>query len=213
MGISFAKIALVLIASGGFFAAGIFWFLAPVAFKTSSELGLKFSGTSEPRKTWTFRSKCLAYKCGSDGRISSGQSVNAYFNFENKNEVVPLLSGTEFKYIDSVAAVEKPGKLVAILPDSESGIEVGDFVYNYAEWGEGCITAWHEGRGFAYNDENEKSKNEIECIPTYDWDKNADMFKEIEPMKSDRWIYAEVTVGGNTRNLYILANNDVIEWR
>lgn len=206
-----AKGLLFAISIGSFAAASFAWFTQPSMPKTSNQLGLPFEGKVAPN-TWTFRDDCLAYKCGSDGRVADGRTLLAFANYEMPDDSINIPAGTPFKYKDQVSVTLSPGKLVAttaFIAAAGYRISSGDIVYSYAEWGEGCITAWHQGRGFAFRDapDNGKNKSEIDCLGTSDG--STWSFREAEPWKGTVWTYAEFLLEGRTLKLYFSDYDDV----
>jgi hypothetical protein len=119
--------------------------------------------------------ECLLYKCGE--RLRTKTEVPVLSEPSPSSSVIGAVDiGFEFEPITAAWVTNEP-TVVRVRDRSVAeenpgySFEVGDFIYLYAYWGEGCYTAWTKGVLYGYFEEGHRPggshvfmKSMISCI-------------------------------------------------
>ncbi len=149
----------------------------------------------------TIRDPCLAYKCGSSVQQVAEKALSGFNEFQKPNSTVFVPSSTRLLYLDTVSVTSRPGKAVVIarkyLQEFNHTFEVGDEVYLYANWGEGCVASWSKGRAFGMSNQNE-------CL---NMRQEPEFLKLLEEPQQETWVMAQVHLKSGTKPIYFAGND------
>lgn len=189
--------------------------------KTEAEISKETEQVKVPSLPVTIRDACLAWKCGSDGKVLDGKQLIAFQDYKNPNSRMIVPGGTAFHYVDTVSITTRPEVTEVatpfVDPVTNYKFEKGDLVYIYANWGEGCVTAWANGHRFGFSSSETPGgghdKTKVNCISFTDSSTGDYLLKDphLEKGNTEEWTFAEFVIDGSGNHLYF-QNNEAISY-